>query len=572
MGIYMRFFYLISIMAFYAGCSPSNHSRLNIVGGEPTTNPGFFASIHHIGDEFSFCGASFIDEMILVTAAHCVAFNHTSLGVVARGSFIGDPQGETIPVIEVLVHPEWDGVTVKNDIALLFLSRSPARVSIIPIAITDDISLPESNPEMPLQALGYGDVSTDGTWASRDLASIFLRVLPLASCQGIGPDYAGVGPTQLCTDPSPQPARDSCFGDSGGPLFGVDVVTGRPLLLGLISWGRGCAQKDSPGVLTRVGAYAEWIHSAIDFQVGMDKESHVVASCYQGVYDTVRYSFGTSSLEYSALLRLEPWPGKDPAAPVFNPVPLKSCGTGDTAVSLVRDNYSVARSQKPQYAVQPTKGTLRIERQLIMRCKNALGQSLAFGMDEDPNGAVWATIDGVEQFASRLQNFPDETAETAACLFSGNSVRWRSSKAGEIFVSAQWAGDSPARAYFKLTPIFKEAGFSATALASDSLNLFRLRLTNASSKDVYTWKISCDRDFWLTENSGFIYEAIANDQNFTVNFLHPDSPWSHLAPYDSQEWLLEFKDAESISGTSCQLNGNSEWFRWESAPTFKRKV
>jgi hypothetical protein len=55
------------------------------------------------------------------------------------------------------------------------------------------------------------------------------------------------------------PNRDSCYGDSGGPL--LDKVTGEQV--GIVSFGKGCGDPDFPGVYTRVSKYTSWIHDRI---------------------------------------------------------------------------------------------------------------------------------------------------------------------------------------------------------------------------------------------------------------------------------------------------------------------
>lgn len=57
-------------------------------------------------------------------------------------------------------------------------------------------------------------------------------------------------------------AKDSCSGDSGGPLIFKGEVMLRPRFVqyGIVSFGpRSCGVKGFPGVYTRVASYVDWI-------------------------------------------------------------------------------------------------------------------------------------------------------------------------------------------------------------------------------------------------------------------------------------------------------------------------
>ena len=84
--------------------------------------------------------------------------------------------------------------------------------------------------------------------------------VPIVSNETCNDSYGGVISSNMLCAGYPEGGKDSCLGDSGGPLM-VPSADNSWLLTAVVSFGVGCAQPDSYGVYTRVEPYLEWIES-----------------------------------------------------------------------------------------------------------------------------------------------------------------------------------------------------------------------------------------------------------------------------------------------------------------------
>ena len=150
----------------------------------------------------------------------------------------------------IVPHEDYNGGTFDNDIALIKLSAPSEYAAIDMLDQPDDDTWHSAGT--PLVVAGWGTLSSGGNTPDK-AQHVTVPAVPECAETGYGNQYNPA--TMVCAG---ETGLDSCQGDSGGPLFGIDS-SGKRTLVGIVSWGYGCAANNYPGVYARVQAYTDWI-------------------------------------------------------------------------------------------------------------------------------------------------------------------------------------------------------------------------------------------------------------------------------------------------------------------------
>jgi len=156
-------------------------------------------------------------------------------------------EAERISISHVRNHPYYEDTTYKYDFAVVTLS-TPSTKNPVVVDWSDDVG-EDSNDGESLIAIGLGTTSSGGA-ASAELLHVTVPAVKFDTCTT---NYDNLDrQTMLCAG---QLGKDSCQGDSGGPL----IRASSGLLVGVTSWGNGCALDGYPGVYARTSAVKEWL-------------------------------------------------------------------------------------------------------------------------------------------------------------------------------------------------------------------------------------------------------------------------------------------------------------------------
>ncbi|XP_012215628.1 trypsin-1-like [Linepithema humile] len=242
-------------------CGLTNkHTR--IVGGvETLVNQYPWMTLLMYRGQF-YCGGTVINSRYVLTAAHCIDRFDTSKMTVRifehDWKSTNETKSQDFKVENTLKHIGYSTTNYNNDIALIKL-KTPIRFrdSMRPVCLPEPIKTFAGETGI---VTGWGAIR-EGGMVSQTLQEVTVPILSNVECRATKYPTRKITDNMLCAGYT-EGGKDSCQGDSGGPLHVEQNDVHQ--IVGVVSWGEGCARPGYPGVYSRVNRFRSWIERYVE--------------------------------------------------------------------------------------------------------------------------------------------------------------------------------------------------------------------------------------------------------------------------------------------------------------------
>jgi len=252
------------IPSSHCKCGERKVVRERIVGGQNAQRyeyPWQVALVWNYGYDV-FCGGSLLSSRTVLTAAHCQQNPEDFMVVVGLYDTSDPGSAQRIQPKAWASHENYNSRTTDNDFAIITLAED-----VVFSNSTSPVCLPSSKDNnysnMVTTVTGWGTLESGGNQPDV-LQEVDVRTMTKARCTRPPHAYSSsdITDNMICAAAL---GKDSCQGDSGGPLVGLKGTSYD--LVGVVSWGFGCAQARYPGVYSRVTAKLDWIKNKVEGKI-----------------------------------------------------------------------------------------------------------------------------------------------------------------------------------------------------------------------------------------------------------------------------------------------------------------
>lgn len=229
--------------------------RPDIVGGT-AAEAGEFPYIVSLqtSSKSHFCGGSLIKKSWVLTAGHCADAGYLSYIVVGLNDMDKPQKAEIFKAKRVITHPQFSTSSLDYDFALIELDGESQYE---PVGLNHrDLSIPDTGSTIMSTAAGWGVLNENSYSISNKLMKVRLPLVSSNLCGQVYQGFNDITDRMICAGYA-EGMKDACQGDSGGPL--VVNQGGEARLVGVVSWGYGCARPQYYGVYSKVSSVIPWI-------------------------------------------------------------------------------------------------------------------------------------------------------------------------------------------------------------------------------------------------------------------------------------------------------------------------